>query len=132
VPSKYQANGLVLIDSLKCITSNDDSATSSSSPGFSPDQIMRLSWFRLGSIVAAALSIRARATPAPITDGNPIGVEYVARLAPGSAGPITGSVIIVTTPSNDGRGADVRVGISGLPASGGPFRESYILGQLFE
>jgi hypothetical protein len=92
---------------------------------------MHLSWFRLGSLAAAALFIRARATPAPITNGNPIGVEYVARLAPGDVGPITGSVTIVTTPSDDGRGADVRVDISGLPASGGPFRESCVLRQLF-
>jgi hypothetical protein len=84
---------------------------------------MRRDWCRLSGLFAALLIPTVCATPAPITNDNPTGVEIVAILPPGSGCPVTGSVTIVTSPSHDCKGADVRLNITGLPSTGGPFRE---------
>jgi hypothetical protein len=84
---------------------------------------MRHDWHRLRGLVASLLIPMVFATPAPITIDNPTGVQIVARLPTGNATSVTGSVTIVTTPSDDHEGADVWVNMTGLPTAGGPFRE---------
>jgi hypothetical protein len=90
---------------------------------------MHRDWYRLNSLVAALLVPTVYATPAPVTNDNPPGVEIVARFQPGSACSVAGSVTIATSPSHDCTGADVRVNITELPSSGGPFRKSCAFGE---
>lgn len=71
------------------------------------------------SSAAFLVSASLAQSGAPVTIGNPPGVQYIAVL-PTSQSP-NGSVVASSTPS--GTGVDFQITISGLPSQGGPFRE---------
>lgn len=76
----------------------------------------------IAAAFAAGLLPTTLADSAPVTHDNPQGAQYVATLPKTNA--VRGSV--VASSNNTGNGVSFSVSISGLPAQGGPFRESQI------
>lgn len=70
--------------------------------------------------LAATILPAVLAAGAPVTYNNPPGVQYFAVLPADT--PVHGSV--VASSNSNGTGVNFDVSITGLPAQGGPFRES--------
>jgi hypothetical protein len=71
------------------------------------------------SVLAVATAATAQTQPAPVVANNPVGAQYLAVLPDKASTTLRGSVQIQS--SADGKGVDVSVSVSGLPAEGGPF-----------
>jgi hypothetical protein len=77
-----------------------------------------LSTFAVAALASAQTT--GKLGDAPVVLTNPVGSEYIANLPNNPNNPIRGSVVAISAPS--GRGVRIAVTLSGLPASGGPFR----------
>ncbi|KAF2691000.1 Cu,Zn superoxide dismutase-like protein [Lentithecium fluviatile CBS 122367] len=71
------------------------------------------------SVLAVATAATAQTLPAPVIESNPVGAQYLAVLPDKSTTTLRGSLQIQS--SADGKGVDISVAVSGLPAEGGPF-----------
>ena len=75
------------------------------------------------SVLAVATAVAAQTQSAPVVAQNPVGAQYIAELPDKKTTTLRGSVQIQS--SSDGKGVDVSVAVSALPAEGGPFSEYY-------